>query len=329
MKKIATLFVFVVFFAIFLIAPSRASEKTTKTEIVKKEMVSKAEPETTLVFVGDIMLSRGIDGIMKKRNDYDFPYALLGGFLSDADLTFANLESPVSTRGKKWGSIYSFRTDPHALVGLKNAGVDVVSIANNHIWDYGREAFDDTLQHLTDAGISYVGGGPDFASAHQGVLKEVNGVKIAFLAYTDLLPKSVSAGANYPGVSYLDPEQMIMDIQGAKNHADIVITSFHWGTEYMTKHNFYQENIAQKAIDAGASLVIGHHPHVVQEVEAYKDGYIAYSLGNFVFDQNFSPETSVGLALKVRLLGPKIEKIEQIQVKFSPLFQPYIEETAQ
>jgi AmmeMemoRadiSam system protein B len=277
-----------------------------------------------LLFVGDLMLSRAVGTAMERRNDYNFPFSKMGTFLSDADITFGNLEGPISDRGTEVGSIYPFRNDPKVVGGLKNAGFDILSIANNHIWDYGRDAFVDTLNYLKNSGIDFVGGGENFDDAHRGIIKEINGTKIIFLGYTDLLPRSASAGQNSAGVSYLDMDQMIKDVGSAKNKADIVITSFHWGQEYQTKHNARQEQVAKAAIDAGASLVIGHHPHVMQEVEKYKNGYIAYSLGNFVFDQNFSEVTRSGLILKVSLKDKKMSRVDQFSVKFTSAFQPQL-----
>jgi poly-gamma-glutamate synthesis protein (capsule biosynthesis protein) len=117
-------------------------------------------------------------------------------------------------------------------------------------------------------------------------------------------------------------EGVARDIRNAKALADIVVVSYHWGDEYETRHNADQEKRATAAIDAGADLIIGHHPHVVQEVVPYKHGYIAYSLGNFVFDQNFSPDTSWGLTLKVTVKDKKIVSVEEVPVTFNKTYQP-------
>jgi len=277
-----------------------------------------------LLFVGDIMLSRKVGENIVASGDWRFPFLKIADFLGSADLTFANLENPVSNRGVKMGSIYSFRADPRTLEGLTYAGIDIVSLANNHIWDYGRDAFLDTMTYLDNIGISYVGAGQNFDNVHRGITSTVKGTKITYLAYTDLLSKQLAATATSPGVAYLDRTQMVKDIVQAKASSDFVIVSFHTGDEYETQHNQNQEVIFKEAIDAGASLVIGHHPHVVQEVEQYKNGWIAYSLGNFIFDQNFSEETKQGLALRVTLQNEKIESVESIPVYISALSQPSI-----
>ncbi len=273
----------------------------------------------TLIFVGDVMLSRVIGNLMVKHNDWQYPFALVADELARADLTFGNLENPISSRGTKVGSVYSFRADPRSVEGLTKAGFDVLSIANNHIWDYGRAAFEDTLKVLIDNGISPVGGGESYEAAHAPVVREVKGTKIAFLAYTNLLPASLNQLVAYPG-----EEAVARDVELARSMADIVVVSFHWGEEYETKHNRYQERLAHLAIDHGADLVVGHHPHVAQEVEAYRGGYIAYSLGNFVFDQNFSPETKFGLLLEVKLKGKKLDSVTPHRVEFTPTYQPFL-----
>jgi poly-gamma-glutamate synthesis protein (capsule biosynthesis protein) len=278
--------------------------------------------EITLVFVGDIMLSRNIGQIMVREDNWNYFFEPVAEYLKSADLTFGNFENPMSDRGVKVGSIYSFRVDPRAVAGLVYGGFDVLSLANNHIWDYGREAFEDTRKILTDNAISYVGAGDDYAGAHTPVVKDVNGTKIAYLAYTNLLPGFLLRTDSAPAVAAPLIETVAQDVMRAKNVADIVIVSFHWGNEYETVHNADQEQRAKAAIDAGADLVIGHHPHVVQEVVKYGNGYIAYSLGNFIFDQNFSPDTSWGLTLKATVKDKKIISVEEYPVTFNKTFQP-------
>lgn len=293
---------------------------------VAQETVEPPESQeaSRLVFVGDIMLSRSVGDLMASKNDSHYPFRLLGDYISSADLAFANLENPVSTRGIKVGSIYSFRADPKTLQGLSAAGFDIVSLANNHIWDYGRQAFLDTLSHLKENTIAYVGAGLNFKEAHAGFSRQLGDNAVTFLAYTNLLPASVAATQDSSGVAYFNQAQMIDDIKATKQNGGIVIVTLHWGEEYQRQHNLTQEGIARSAIDNGASLVIGHHPHVRQGVEKYGDGYIAYSLGNFIFDQTFSQETMTGLALEVYLRNNMIEKVLSRDVYISRQYQPSI-----
>ena len=278
----------------------------------------------TILFVGDIMLSRGIGEIMVKKNDWRYPFLQIADFLKESDIVVGNLEGPISEKGTRVGSVYSFRADPRAIEGLLYAGFDILSIANNHIWDYGADAADDTMSSLSDAGIGVIGGGLDYAKAHEPLMKEVKDTKIAFLGYTNLVPLSITLTTAKPAIALLDVDKVISDIKEAQKFADLVIVSLHWGNEYETIQSPDQEEIAKLLIDAGAKLVIGHHPHVIQPVEEYGEGFIVYSLGNFVFDQNFSPETKEALVLKVALKNKKISQVEQFKIKFSSSFQPYL-----
>jgi poly-gamma-glutamate capsule biosynthesis protein CapA/YwtB (metallophosphatase superfamily) len=303
----------------------QASESGSDALSSVSESHEQYEKPVTFLFAGDIMLSRTIGSTMAKKDDYDFPYKLLGNTVQSADIAFANLETPVSTRGTNVGSIYSFRSDPKALAGLSRAGFDVVSIANNHIWDYGRDAFLDTISNLDAAGISHAGGGVTFDEAHEPALVEAGGHSVAFLAYTALVPKFLSQPDSAPAVAYPDPALIAQDIANAKaKGADIVVVSFHFGTEYSTTHDASQEALAHAAIDAGALIVVGHHPHVAEEIEKYKNGLILYSLGNFVFDQNFSPDTNHGLIVRVVADERGILTFEPLEVKFNASYQPFV-----
>ena len=276
------------------------------------------------IFVGDVMLSRHIGEQMAKKENYDFPYEKIKDTLAGADLVFGNLETPVSLKGESAHTLYSFRADPLVLSGLKNAGFKVVSVANNHAFDYKLEAFTDTLTNLKNAGIAYTGGGNDFNEAHSGATIEINGIKTTILAYTDLLPKSTAATDNQAGIAYLDEAQMVRDIKTAKAKSDLVIMSFHFGQEYQTSSNEHQQKIAAEAVKAGADLIIGHHPHVAQEVGEINGVTVAYSLGNFIFDQNFSLDTKNALILNVEIKNKKIVQVEPQTIKFTKSFQPYL-----
>src|SRR3990167_2618387 len=283
---------------------------------------------TILIFTGDIMLGRSVEIKLNKygAGDYFFPFARISEWLNSADLTFANLEGPVSDRGIKVGSIYSFRFNPLVTKALKKAGFDVVSLANNHIWDYGPQAFLDTLDNLKTGGIDYVGAGKNFTEAHGGLTKEINGTRITFLAYTPLLAKSLNATADHFGINVLDLDQMDLDIKSAKACIDLVVVSFHFGEEYKPKHNQFQETVAYRAVDAGADLIIGHHPHVAEDLEQYQGKWIAYSLGNFIFDQYFSPETMQWLALAVTVSKEGVGEVKRLPFIINAQYQPLLDE---
>jgi poly-gamma-glutamate synthesis protein (capsule biosynthesis protein) len=278
------------------------------------------EKPITLLFVGDIMLSRSVAKQMEKYGDYRYPFLKIAGLTRSADLTFGNLEGPISAGGLNQGSIYSFRAKPEVVEGLMLAGFDVLSLANNHIWDWGSEALSDTIDILKKNGIEPVGAGKNYLEANSPAIKETSGTKIAFFAYTNLYPESLEAGFDSLGISSFNLEEIKGKISQMKKsgEADIVVVSLHWGEEYKREANRYQRDTAESLAESGADLIIGHHPHVIQEIE----NGIAYSLGNFVFDQSFSEETMEGAVLKVVIKDKKISEIIPLKIKINDTFQP-------
>jgi poly-gamma-glutamate synthesis protein (capsule biosynthesis protein) len=299
----------------------------TELSLAQISVYLRALPKpVTLFFVGDIMLDRGVEAKIKKygQGDWKFPFLKIADTLKKSDILFGNLEGPISDKGRNVGSIYSFRADPKAIEGLNYAGFDILSVANNHFFDYTISALEDTFLRLKEANIDYAGGGFNEEEAYAPVIKEIKGVKIAFLAYTNLGSPSWQAGKNRSGIAWLTKERLEEGVKSARKQADIVIVSFHFGDEYQNQSNAVQKYFAHLAIDSGANLVVGHHPHVVQEIEKYNKGYIAYSLGNFIFDQNFSKETMEGLLLKVLVEDKKIKEVLPLNVKINEFFQPEI-----
>ena len=186
--------------------------------------------ETTFIFVGDIMLGRGVEWrISKNSSDFNFPFLKIRNYLKKADLVFGNLEGPISDKGKNQGSEYSFRFRPEVVGALRDAGFKVLSLANNHIWDWGEEAILDTISNLDGAGIGAVGVGRNYEEANQPYFLDVKNLRVAFLAYTNLYPRSLEAKVGSPGVSDFDLEKIRERIEGAKSQADLVIVSIHWG----------------------------------------------------------------------------------------------------
>lgn len=287
----------------------------------------KLEKKTTLLFVGDIMLDRGVEWQINKyeKGDFKFPFIKVADELSKADILFGNLESQISDQGYNVGSIYSFRANPKAIEGLKYAGFDVLSLANNHAFDYTGTALRDSMNRLKENNINFVGAGADSTEAYSPLIKQVNGIEIAFLAFADFQIKNWEAKENMIGMALLSEENLKKGITLARKQANFIIVSLHFGDEYKTEANDRQKYFSQLAINEGANLVIGHHPHVAEPVEKYKNGWIAYSLGNFVFDQSFSEETMRGKMLKVILSGKQIRKVIPIDIKINSAFQPEIE----
>lgn len=325
------IFLFVaVFTGIFLIWEIKKTEieiqKILSAQALENLYLIVKNQPLTLILVGDIMLDRGVEYMIKKegKGDFKFPFLKIANFLKEADILFGNLEGPISAKGEKAGSIYSFRNDPEAIEGLVFAGFNILSVAANHLFDYGREAMEDTFSRLKNAGINYVGGGFNEMEAFSPRIEIIDSTKIAFLAFTNLGSEYWVAKGERSGISWLEKERMEKEIKKAKEQADLVITSFHYGEEYYLEPTEFQVLISRAAIEAGADLVIGHHPHVVQKIEKYQEGYIAYSLGNFVFDQGFSKETMKGLILKVLIKNNELEEVIPIEIKINEFFQPEI-----
>ena len=284
--------------------------------------------EITLLVVGDIMLNRGVEYVIEEKGngDFRFPFLKIANNLNKADILFGNLEGPISHRGTKSGSIYSFRMDPRAVEGLKYAGFDILSLANNHMFDYGSVALIDTMNILKKNNIEYVGAGMNKKEAYSLKIIKIKNTKVGFLAYTNLGPNNWSAKENMPGIAWIDEDyfpQIVQQIRDAKKQTDILIVSLHSGVEYVSFPDDFQRKFAKLCIENGADIVIGHHPHVIQPVIKYKNGWIAYSLGNFVFDQSFLQDTMRGLVLEIKIRNGKIKEIKKREVKISKYFQPY------
>lgn len=290
------------------------------------------ENSVRLGFAGDTMLDRGVLRNINYygKGDFSYPFQRIAGDLKKYDLLFGNLEGPISDTGENKGSIYSFRMDPKSIEGLKFAGFKAMSTANNHIGDWGVKAMEDTFKRLDDAGILNVGAGKNKAEALSPKILEVKGIKIAFLGFSQFGKNYLEAKENLPGIAIISPETedaMARSIKEAKKTADILVVSFHFGEEYKDAPNSYQIHLSELAADSGADLVIGHHPHVIEPFKKYKDSYIAYSLGNFVFDQPFSESTMRGMILDVSVdkISKKIISAEPKKFKISKTFQPYFE----
>jgi poly-gamma-glutamate synthesis protein (capsule biosynthesis protein) len=247
------------------------------------------------------MLSRNVARAIKKHWDLNYPFLKVKDYLKEGDIVFGNLETPLTPgRDIKTGEMV-FRSDPKMAKVLADNGFSVLSLANNHSPNFGAKGLSDTFKHLKDAGIAYVGAGKDVEEAGRPVYIEKNGLTFAFLAYndSDVVPRSYQASKNRSGTAFMDITKMTEAVKQAKTNADFVIVSMHSGTEYKPRPNQRQKQFAHAAIDSGADLVLGHHPHVVQTAEVYKGKYIFYSLGNFIFDQMFSRDTREGLMLKI------------------------------
>jgi len=273
------------------------------------------EPPATveLVAVGDIMLDRSLTGLIQQHSPrYPFECQGIQPLLAGADIALGNLECVISDRGTRQSKTYTFRAEPKVVEGLVFAGFDVLSLANNHTGDYGDAALLDTLRLAKEAGIATIGAGENITEAHEARIIETQGLRVAFLAYNQIQPLSFAATATSPGSAFMDRERMVADVRAARQRADLVVVSCHWGTEYAAYPNASQKELAQALAEAGAALIIGHHPHVVQGLRYDQHTFTAYSLGNFVFDfdKDYSRDTSSGAVLRCLLDHSGVKAVE-------------------
>lgn len=279
------------------------------TEETAEEAV--AEEPVTLLFGGDVYLSDhvlsaydqngGISGVLDQGYQ---------GAIAEADFFIVNEEFPFSSRGTPAeDKQYTFRLAPERIRLFQEMGIDLVTLANNHALDYGRDALLDTIDILDGAGILHVGAGKNLAAAAQPVILEASGKRIGVIGASRVVPEvSWGAGREQPGMLLAyDSSRLLAEIRSARETTDLLVVYLHWGIEREDIPKDYQRELGKSCIDAGADLVIGSHPHVLQGIEYYNGKPIVYSLGNFVFGSSI-PKTMLleaiwnGEALQLRLL---------------------------
>lgn len=273
------------------------------------------KPLTTIFFAGDIMLSRNVEDKMAKANDYTLPFKKVAEKIKSADISFANLESPITNKGPYFvPNSLVFNANPLAVAGLLSAGFDVLSTANNHALDQGVAGLNSTWDLLYHQDILPIGTQKTDMD-NEGVTITKNNIIYGFLAYSYTAYNDGGQSTHPQIANFNDIEGMKQDVLQMKGHfSDVVIVSMHAGTEYTRQPNAEQIAFAHAAIDAGADLVIGHHPHWIQTTEQYKDKWIFYSLGNFVFDQMWSQDTREGLTVFATYDENELKKIELMPV---------------
>jgi poly-gamma-glutamate capsule biosynthesis protein CapA/YwtB (metallophosphatase superfamily) len=248
-----------------------------------------------LASVGDINLG-DVPGAAIEAEGAAYPWESAGRVLRRADIAFGNLESAVSKRGEPFPKQYTFRGTPEALAGLhEHSGIDVLNLANNHVGDFGPTAMLDTVRGVERLGMKAVGAGPGLARALQPQLVERLGLRVAFVGFSNILPLEFAAEPDRPGVAWATPEAVAEAVRTAREHADVVVATFHWGIEKATYETAEQAELARIAADAGAQLVIGAHPHVLQPLRRTGAALVAYSLGNFVFGAQSSDTAATGV----------------------------------
>jgi len=245
--------------------------------------------EIKILFVGDIMFDRGIRYFADKNGGNEFILQRIKNVLLNNDLVVANLEGPITDeKSISLGTIpgsknnYFFTFDKSIAKTLFNHNIRLVGLNNNHILNFGREGLESTKKYLDQATIKYFGA-PD---EERSIIIDLKGLKIAFVAYNEFTQ-------NYN----VEKAETIEEIKNIKKYVDFVVVFCHWGTEYKLIANELQISLAHEFIDTGASLIIGAHPHVVQQKEDYNEKRIYYSLGNFVFDQYFSEDVRKGMGV--------------------------------
>lgn len=310
-----------------------------------------APPGGTLLVAGDVTLGfhyeEYVDEQVAKGRPADqmrgWGFEQVRALTTKADAFVVNLECPFTTSDEKLAKNFNFRARPELVAALSAGGVDAVSLANNHLVDYGPAGVAETIATLEKAGIAHFGAGRSLGAAREPAIVDVRGVKVALLGYfflgdRNIEPKAVIATDDTPGVAGHFNDLAAMramveaDVRAAKTRADHVIPFFHWGRETHVTPEPYQVELAHAAIDAGASAVLGSHPHVLQGVEVYRGAVIAYSLGNFVFGGNWDPKDKQTALLEVKLTKGAIVEARVIPA-FSDAYptvpvQPYLAQGA-
>lgn len=287
--------------------------------------------ELVIYAVGDIMPSEKASPFIKKYG-HAYPYKKTRAILDSGDIVIGNLETPLTDSDSAIeGKQYVFKSHPKTAGALKKAGFTHLSLANNHMMDYGPEGLHSTIKNLSSAGLAPIGAGEDIREARRPGLTTVKGKKVAILAYSNTFPKSYYADKDKAGTAPGYAAFVKADVLRARAASDIVITTFHWGAELMDSPKDYQKKLARLAIDSGADIVLGHHPHILQGVEFYKEGVIFYSLGNFSFAA-YSKNAKESIIAKITIDDNGIATVDAIPINvdnFKVHFQPEILDGAQ
>lgn len=249
-----------------------------------------------MLFFGDMMLDRSVNTVIKEVGIKEIFKRVLGddGLAPNADIISVNAEGPFANYRRETSKEIAFRFDPTYISALKELGVNLLSHANNHSLDMGVAGYIESVENIQSAGLTVYGHQSRISEEVSLVYKEINSSTIAFIGFDDTFPR-------------LDIEAALKIIEDAEERADVTVVNIHWGQEYRAISNSEQQSLAYAFIDAGTDLIIGHHPHWVQQIEVYKNRPIFYSLGNFVFDQYFSIPTQQSIAVLVDLQGAEMK----------------------
>jgi poly-gamma-glutamate capsule biosynthesis protein CapA/YwtB (metallophosphatase superfamily) len=286
---------------------------------------------TTLAVVGDIMLGRQVGD--RHRDDPGAPLLPLAGRLAAAEITVGNFESTLSAEGSPTQGGDSFAASPRVTPRLRTAGFDLMSLANNHVGDYGDRALRQTLSRFELAGIKTVGAGRDLTAARRPVIIERDGVRIGFLA-VDSIGETPAASQSRAGTNRLNMpprtgplnrsqlQRISSDIRELSKRVEVAVVLTHWGTQYTHRPESSQRVAARAFADAGADLVIGGHPHWVQGLEMAGSAVVVHSLGNFIFDMDFQTKTREGIFLEIVLWDGMVKAVEPVPYLIDDAFTP-------
>ncbi len=285
-------------------------------------------PEITLIAVGDINLGRKAGQIILS-GDVDYAFEKTRDIISAADIAFGNLESTISEQnGITQNGTWLFTAPPIAAETLADAGFDVVSLANNHVWDFGKRALLSTPGYLDQVGIKHAGTGENLDAAFAPAIIEVKGTRIAFFSATRIFNFGGSEHEAFTYTAWADMDRLGAAIRKAKPDVDLVVVAAHWGAEYQDRPADEIVKLAHEMVDAGADIILGGHPHVPQGIERYNGAFIIYSLGNFAYHQ--TTEHSIwktrSIILKLTLTRDGVKSYEMIPVTCG--FQPAVAEGA-
>jgi len=286
---------------------------------------TKNQDEVRFLASGDLNLAHWITPILEKKGK-EYPFKFIKDYMFSADLVFSNLEAPFCNNGKPYPKNFVFKVPEKHVNVLKAGNINLVSLANNHILDYGMLCLKSTVELLEKEKIHFAGAGENFEKAHKPAVFEINNIKFAFFAYSMTLPKYFFASDSTGGTAY--PKRKILkdSISFYNDKVDHIIVSFHWGKELSELPKEYQQKYARWAIDYGADLILGHHPHVLQGIEKYKNRIIVYSLANFIF-ASYSSKATESIFLDLIFTKDDIEDIKVVPINvnnYQIQFQPVI-----
>ena len=265
----------------------------------------------TLIATGDIIPARSVNYKTITYKDFTWAWKNIASILESGDITVINLESPLLSNCPITNDGFIFCGDKRHIEGLVYAGVDVATLANNHIGNYGKKGIDETVKFLRSRGIDVTG------IDEEPAIRVVNKIRAGFLAYNDI-------GAKEEGVSWADTSVMEREIQELRNKVDVLVVSMSWGEEYTATPSARQKELAHFIIDSGADFILGNHPHWIQPVEVYQGKYIVYAHGNTIFDQMWSEETKKGVIGKYTFSGMRLINVEFIPTYIEDYGQPKV-----